>query len=168
MLRRILNASISRPILAQIRHMSLISIQSRPSPIPIASVPIRPFTQISKTPADPSESTLLMTDSCIKEIKRIGSEEEGQVYLRIYVDTGGCDAFTYKFSLEDAPEEDDLLIVKDGANLIVDEGSLEQMRGAMIDFVSEMRGDSFQVVENPMASKTCSCKSSFATKALFG
>lgn len=53
---------------------------------------------------------------------------------------------------------------KDGVQVLVDESSLEFVRGATLDFVEEMMRSAFAVVNNPQSESACGCGSSFALK----
>jgi iron-sulfur cluster assembly accessory protein len=84
--------------------------------------------------------------------------------LRLSVEGGGCSGFSYKFSLAKEAGPDDVVIQHEGAAVVVDRDSLEKVRGATVDFVEEMKGQSFQVTQNPNADLTCSCGTSFSIK----
>jgi iron-sulfur cluster assembly accessory protein len=81
--------------------------------------------------------------------------------LRISVKGGGCTGFQYVFDIENARAEDDLVIVRDGATVIVDPVSLEMIKGAELDFVDDLMGQSFKV-KNPNAVSSCGCGVSFS------
>ena len=85
-------------------------------------------------------------------------------YLRLRVDGGGCSGFQYKFELDTEDQEDDIVFEKSGAKLVIDETSLDLVRGSTIDFVEEMISSSFQVVNNPNSESNCGCGASFAPK----
>ena len=72
-------------------------------------------------------------------------------YLRLRVDGGGCSGFQYKFELTQEQDADDVVFERDGAKLLVDEGSLEMVRGSTVDFVEEMISSSFQARRTPFA-----------------
>lgn len=86
--------------------------------------------------------------------------------LRIAVDGGGCSGFQYAFSLDaDAGVGPaDVVFERDGARVVVDDISLEYVRGATVDYVEEMIKSSFAIVENPNAQSGCGCGTSFAVK----
>jgi len=86
--------------------------------------------------------------------------------LRIAVDGGGCSGFQYAFSLDaDAGVGPaDVVFERDGAKVVVDDVSLEYVRGATVDYVEEMIKSSFAIVENPNAQSGCGCGTSFAVK----
>ena len=77
--------------------------------------------------------------------------------LRIAVDGGGCSGFQYAFSLDaDAGVGPaDVVFERDGAKVVVDDVSLEYVRGATVDYVEEMIKSSFAIVENPNAQSGC-------------
>ena len=64
-------------------------------------------------------------------------------------------------SFEDQRNDDDLVIERDGAAVLVDATSLELLKGSELDFVEEMVGSSFQV-KNPNATSSCGCGNSFS------
>ena len=96
--------------------------------------------------------------------KRIGailkSEGDGAM-LRISVEGGGCSGFQYKFDVEKARAEDDLVITRDGATVLVDPASVPFLEGSEVDFVDDLIGASFRV-ENPNATASCGCGTSFS------
>ena len=81
---------------------------------------------------------------------------------------GGCSGSQYKFHLEDASElaDDDAVIERSGAKLVVDEMSLELLRGATVDFEDDMMRSAFVVSENPMSEAACGCGTSFNPKPI--
>lgn len=122
---------------------------------------------------------LTITASCVARIKQLASQRQNpqSIYLRLYVDAGGCSGFQYKFLLlsedetSDDDEEDgaidpeeDIVYSIDGARLVIDQTSLELLRGSTIDYVQEMIRSSFAVVNNPNSESACGCGSSFAVK----
>jgi iron-sulfur cluster assembly accessory protein len=81
--------------------------------------------------------------------------------LRLAVDAGGCSGFQYRFGLEDAPAEDDLVIAEGGARVFVDPVSLELLAGSELDWNEALIGAHF-AVKNPQAVSGCGCGASFA------
>ena len=82
-------------------------------------------------------------------------------FLRLAVSGGGCSGFQYGFSFDQSRKADDLAFERDGVTLIIDEVSLDLVKGAEIDFVEDMMGASFQV-KNPNAASSCGCGNSFS------
>lgn len=90
-------------------------------------------------------------------------EEEGnpQLKLRVYVTGGGCSGFQYGFSFDEELEDDDTKIEKEGITMVVDPMSYPYLVGSMVDYQEGLQGSKF-TVENPNASNTCGCGSSFS------
>ncbi|AWP16581.1 putative iron-sulfur cluster assembly 2 -like mitochondrial [Scophthalmus maximus] len=109
----------------------------------------------------PSEDKLHLTESCVKRLGEIMGKGE---YLRIHVEGGGCSGFQYKFSVVSDRSEDDRVFEQGGVGVIVDQDSLEFVKGATLDFGQELIRSSFQVLKNPQADHGCSCGSSFSVK----
>jgi iron-sulfur cluster assembly accessory protein len=87
--------------------------------------------------------------------------EIGAPVLRVAVDGGGCSGFQYRFEIVPAPAGDDLVLAKDGVQVVVDPVSLPFLAGAVIDFTEELIGARF-AVQNPNATSSCGCGNSFA------
>lgn len=107
--------------------------------------------------------------------------------LRIQVESGGCHGFQYLMSLTTLPspevlssgsiegfngkgklEEDDTVFLADdgsGARVVMDEPSLELLKGSKVDFTMELIGSQFKIVDNPLATSSCGCGTSFDIKA---
>jgi iron-sulfur cluster assembly accessory protein len=81
--------------------------------------------------------------------------------FRVSVLGGGCSGFQYKFGFDRVRNPDDIAIEKDGVTVLIDEVSAGHMGGAVIDFVTELMGASFQI-KNPKATSSCGCGTSFA------
>ncbi len=107
---------------------------------------------------------LELTEKAASRIHALRAREgKPSLVLRLMVDSGGCSGFQYKFSLEDAQRPDDRVFTRSGAALVVDAASLDFLKGAQIDFVSDLSGESFQV-KNPNAESACGCGTSFSPK----
>ncbi|MGF1548942.1 MAG: HesB/IscA family protein [Sphingomonadaceae bacterium] len=81
--------------------------------------------------------------------------------LRLSVEGGGCAGFQYRFGLADTAGEDDATASADGVTLVVDPVSLDLVRGSQVDFVENLGGAHFAVV-NPNAASGCGCGTSFS------
>jgi len=95
-----------------------------------------------------------------KRIAEILAGEPEPAMLRVAVTGGGCSGFQYNFAL-DRQLEDDLVIERDGAVVLVDPVSLDFLKGAEIDFVDDLIGAAFKV-HNPNATSSCGCGTSFS------
>ncbi|XP_030070128.1 iron-sulfur cluster assembly 2 homolog, mitochondrial [Microcaecilia unicolor] len=114
-----------------------------------------------ETESVPLGERILLTDSCAKRLLEI---TQGQEFLRLQVEGGGCSGFQYKFSLDTVINSDDRLFDQKGARVVVDSESLQFVKGATVDFCEELIRSSFQVVNNPQAEQGCSCGTSFSVK----
>ena len=81
--------------------------------------------------------------------------------LRISVKGGGCSGFQYSFDVDRSREADDLVVTRDGANVVVDPVSLDLIKGSELDFVDDLMGQMFRV-KNPNAVASCGCGVSFS------
>jgi len=81
--------------------------------------------------------------------------------LRVSVEGGGCSGFSYKFDLVEDQQDDDLVLQKDKATVLIDQLSLIYMEGSEIDFIDNLLGQSFQI-KNPNAVASCGCGTSFS------
>jgi len=102
------------------------------------------------------------TDNAADKVHSLIAEEANDnLKLRVFVTGGGCSGFQYGFAFDEAIQEDDTVIENKGAELVVDPLSYQYLVGAKIDYVEGLEGSRF-VVDNPMASATCGCGSSFS------
>lgn len=108
------------------------------------------------------EAPLIFTESAANKVKNL-IEEEGNpdLKLRVFVSGGGCSGFQYGFTFDEAQNEDDTAMVKNGVTLLVDSMSFQYLVGAEIDYSEGLEGAQF-VIKNPNATTTCGCGSSFA------
>jgi len=115
---------------------------------------------MNQAPSSTSDSaSVSMSASAARRLTKILSAGEGAA-LRISVKGGGCSGFQYAFDIEKGRAEDDLVIERDGAVILVDPVSLEYMKGSEVDFVDDLMGQSFKV-KNPNAVASCGCGVSF-------
>lgn len=103
---------------------------------------------------------ITVTERAAHRIKEIIAGTPGKMHLRVSVMGGGCSGFQYGFELDDARNEDDIAVVRNGATVVIDSVSLGYMEGAEIDFVDDLIGASFKV-NNPLATASCGCGTSF-------
>jgi len=96
-----------------------------------------------------------------KRIATILAKDGAAAALRISVEGGGCSGFSYKYELVGAKNEDDFVIDRDGALVVIDSVSLPFLEGAEIDFVDDLMGQAFQI-NNPNAVSSCGCGTSFS------
>ena len=102
-----------------------------------------------------------LSERAAKRIGDILRNEPPGAMLRVSVEGGGCSGFQYKFGMEREQAQDDLVIARDGAVVLIDPVSVQYMAGSEIDFVDDLIGASFKV-KNPNATASCGCGTSFA------
>jgi iron-sulfur cluster insertion protein len=108
------------------------------------------------------ERTVTLSASAARRVKALQAQENlSGAFLRLAVSGGGCSGFQYGFSFDDARQPGDRAFERDGVTLVVDETSLELVKGAEVDFVEDLMGASFQV-KNPNAASSCGCGNSFS------
>ena len=107
-----------------------------------------------------SES-VTVSERAARRIGEILKSEPAGTMLRVSVEGGGCSGFQYKFDMARAKSEDDLVISRDGATVLIDSVSVGYMAGSEIDFVDDLIGAAFKV-KNPKATASCGCGTSFA------
>ena len=91
----------------------------------------------------------------------IADEGNPALKLRVYITGGGCSGFQYGFEFDEAANEDDVAVRRDGVTLVIDPLSLQYLMGAEVDYRESLAGSQF-VIRNPNAKTTCGCGSSFS------
>ncbi len=103
-----------------------------------------------------------LTESAAERISFLMEQENEQDgMVRVSVSGGGCAGFQYGFTFDHTLNDDDIVIERDGAKVVIDSLSVGFLEGSQIDYVQDMIGASF-AVKNPNATSSCSCGSSFA------
>ncbi|CAG0921194.1 unnamed protein product [Notodromas monacha] len=104
---------------------------------------------------------LVLSDSAVSRLEEILKEDN---FLRVHVEGGGCSGFQYVFSIDKESRDDDIVITRGGAKVVIDETSLEFVKGATVDYHRELIRSAFRIADNPQAEQGCSCGSSFSVK----
>lgn len=102
-----------------------------------------------------------VTDRAFARIAEINAASGNRQALRVAVEGGGCSGFQYEIALVDAASDDDLVLEKDGAQVLIDPVSLPFLADAVINFSEELIGARF-VIDNPNATSSCGCGTSFS------
>lgn len=106
---------------------------------------------------------ITLTPKAVKMVKITRDEEgiEASFGLRVAVRGGGCSGFEYALDFENEPRDNDHVLEYDGLQVFVDSLSARYLQGTEIDYVMGMQGAGFKF-NNPKATGTCGCGSSFA------
>ena len=105
---------------------------------------------------------IYFSDNAANRVKALIAEENNpELNLRVYVTGGGCSGFSYGFTFDEKVNDDDTLIENSGVTLSVDPMSLQYLVGGTVDFIDGLEGSRF-LVNNPNATATCGCGSSFS------
>jgi iron-sulfur cluster insertion protein len=105
---------------------------------------------------------LTIKPAAVEKIRDLLAEENNpDLKLRIFVQGGGCSGFSYGFTFDEQAQDDDFDLVFDNVHLLVDSMSSQYLQGAEIDYVEELQGSQFKII-NPNAQTTCGCGSSFS------
>lgn len=105
---------------------------------------------------------IYFSDNAATKVKVLIEEEKNPALkLRVYVTGGGCSGFQYGFTFDEKVNEGDTLIENTGVTLVVDSMSLQYLVGGTVDYVDGLEGSRF-LVNNPNATATCGCGSSFS------
>lgn len=104
-----------------------------------------------------------LTESASKAVSELIQKRGLEGYaLRVYISGGGCSGYQYGMALEGNIRPEDQVYEQHGVKVVVDETSINYLRGASIDYVDEIMGGGFKI-ENPNAISSCGCGSSFRT-----
>ncbi|HID05054.1 MAG TPA: iron-sulfur cluster insertion protein ErpA [Candidatus Caldiarchaeum subterraneum] len=108
------------------------------------------------------ELQITVTEKAAQKIKEIiKNEGNDKLALRIFIAGGGCSGFKYGMALDENTYEDDIVITKDGAKIVIDQFSASFLNGSTIDYVENIMGSGFKI-DNPNVVSTCGCGQSFS------
>lgn len=108
------------------------------------------------------QTDLTISGSAVARINQLlADKSEPGLKLRVFIRGGGCSGFQYGFQFDRDRQEDDVAIERGGVEVLVDMLSLQYLGGAEIDYRDDLMGSRF-LVNNPNASTTCGCGSSFS------
>ncbi|MFT5880140.1 MAG: iron-sulfur cluster insertion protein [Moritella sp.] len=102
------------------------------------------------------------SDAAAAKVKELITEEENlALKLRVYVTGGGCSGFSYGFTFDEKINPGDTVIEKNSVTMVVDSMSLQYLVDGTVDYIDGLEGSRF-LVNNPNATTTCGCGSSFS------
>ncbi len=111
-----------------------------------------------------SSDIVIISEVAAREIKSIVEQQgldKDKVRLRVGVKGGGCSGFSYLLDLTETQKDSDEEFEQHGIKVIVDPKSMLYLGGVTVDFKDEIMGRGF-VFNNPNATSSCGCGSSFA------
>ena len=109
-----------------------------------------------------SDASMIFTDSAANKVRSLIEEEQNEnLKLRVFITGGGCAGFSYGFTFDEAVADDDTVIVNDGVTMVVDPRSFQYLVGSEVDYSEGLQGSKFSI-NNPNATTTCGCGSSFS------
>ena len=122
--------------------------------------------QQAQAPVQPIDTASLpdvkLTPTAIEMVRKMRAKEGlgAEHGMRIGVVGGGCSGFQYSLNF-DTQKEGDRMTDFGGVLVLVDEISLPYIAGTTLDYVEGLHGAGFRF-DNPRASRTCGCGSSFS------
>lgn len=111
--------------------------------------------------ANPNDAMVFTSSAANKVRTLIEEEQNDNLKLRVFITGGGCAGFSYGFTFDESSAEDDTVIERDGVIMVVDPMSFQYLAGAEVDYKEGLQGSQF-VINNPNATTTCGCGSSFS------
>jgi iron-sulfur cluster assembly accessory protein len=82
--------------------------------------------------------------------------------LRVFVAGSGCCSIQFGMALDNKIGQNDIKLESNGVNLIVDEMSIDYLRGGKIDFINDPQHGQGFIIDSPSAKKetqSCGCGS---------
>ncbi len=103
-----------------------------------------------------------LTDTAAAKVKAMMAKEGKEGYaLRFGVTTGGCAGLSYELKFQKSPYDNDIVFEQKGLKVIVNQESVEFIKGIEIDYVDTLRESGFKY-HNPNAKSSCGCGTSFS------
>ncbi len=105
---------------------------------------------------------MMLTEIAVQKVRDMAEKQNLQGYgLRVMVVGGGCSGFSYDMDFENTEKPGDFVEDQHGLKLFVDPMSWQYLDGTKVDYVESFQFSGFHF-ENPKATKTCGCGSSFS------
>jgi iron-sulfur cluster insertion protein len=107
-------------------------------------------------------ASINLTDRAVHKVRELVEDEQNEeLKLRVFITGGGCSGFQYGFTFDEIATEEDTVIEVGGVTVLVDPMSFQYLVGSEVDYTEGLEGSRF-VINNPNATTTCGCGSSFA------
>jgi iron-sulfur cluster insertion protein len=121
------------------------------------------MSAVAENQAFEMPAAFIFTDSAAAKVAELIAEEGNpELKLRVFVQGGGCSGFSYGFTFDEIANQDDATMTKNGVSLLIDAMSYQYLVGAEIDYKDDLDGAQFVIKNNPGATSTCGCGSSFS------
>ena len=107
-------------------------------------------------------TSINLSPRAVQKVRDLVTEEENdELKLRVFITGGGCSGFQYGFTFDELTAEDDTAVETEGVTLLIDPMSFQYLVGSEVDYTEGLEGSRF-VINNPNATATCGCGSSFS------
>lgn len=105
-----------------------------------------------------------LESGAVEKLRELVAEEGNpDLMLRVFVQGGGCSGMSYGFTFDEVQNEDDFDFAYEEVKVLVDSMSMQYLQGATINYKDDIMGSSF-VIDNPNATTSCGCGSSFSVQ----
>ena len=108
-----------------------------------------------------NENLVLLTQQAGKKVVSLIERDNEGDYLRLAIMGGGCNGLSYKMKFVDKLKKGDILVITQGAQVVVDSKSALYLKGTHLDYSNKLMGGGFKF-SNPNAKSSCSCGESFS------
>ncbi|MCU7813795.1 MAG: iron-sulfur cluster assembly accessory protein [Candidatus Thiodiazotropha sp. (ex Rostrolucina anterorostrata)] len=96
-----------------------------------------------------SESDLILTSNAQSKMGELFQQVESNIEgVRVFATPGGCSGISFGMTFSDAVNENDGVLQCEGFKVIVDDGTMQYLRGVEIDFVDQGDGNASFVFNN--------------------
>lgn len=119
------------------------------------------MSQIAETAGAVSEPLVTLTPEAARKVREFQADADAECVLRVSVLPGGCSGFEYGLDVDDEIREDDFSFESEGVRIVIDPFSAQYLTGVSIGYHSSFQGSGF-TFENPNATGSCGCGTSFA------
>lgn len=120
------------------------------------------MTQLLSIKSTQPPKAITLTDNAVNKIRElVQAEGDPNLALRMAVRPGGCSGFSYEMFFDSETEDGDVVEQFDDVRVVVDNQSVERLRGSTLDFKDGLMGAGF-AIDNPNVSRSCGCGNSFS------
>ncbi len=130
----------------------------------LTQLPGAPEIQTGNAPAEgapQNQKIVHVTPKAVEKIRAAFARENVTGGLRLGVLGGGCSGLSYQFKFAPEPKPKDFVFTFDDVKVFVDPKSMLFLDGMTLDWKDALLQSGF-VFENPHASKSCGCGTSFS------